>query len=75
MFVNNSSTATISVCPAVSRSNSASITCTLNGPGSVTLIPNGYATFEGVGQNPLEPTAWNAVASASGSSLSVFEWE
>jgi hypothetical protein len=74
-FVNNSDTAKIAVCPTISRTATPTITCTVNGPGSITLLPYQSYRVDGVGQWPHVDTAWNAIASAPGSPLSVFEWE
>lgn len=74
-FFNASDTAKIAVCPAISRSNSAPINCTVNGPGSITLVPYTGYKIDGVGNSPLVPSAWNAIASAPNSALTIFEWE
>jgi hypothetical protein len=74
-FVNNSDTAKIAVCPTISRTSTPTITCTVNGPGSITLLPYQSYRVDGVGGVPQVNTAWNAIASAPGSPLTVFEWE
>jgi hypothetical protein len=74
-FVNNSDTAKIAVCPTISRTATPTITCTVNGPGSITLLPYQSYRVDGVGQWPHVNTAWNAIATAGGSSLTIFEWE
>jgi len=73
-FVNSSDTAKIAVCPTLSRRTGAALTCTVNGPGAITLLP--YAAFvaDNVQQGTL-PAAWNAIATASGSALTIMEWE
>lgn len=72
-FCNPNATATVAVCPTVGRSGT--ITCTVNGAGSVTLLPFSCQAFAGIGGNPSVPTAWNGVADAGGSNLTIFEWE
>lgn len=74
-FVNNSDTAKIAVCPTISRTATPTITCTVNGPGSITLLPYQSYRVDGVGQWPKVPAAWNAIASAGGAPLTVYEWE
>lgn len=74
-FVNPNATALVAICPTISRTATPTITCTVNGPGSVTLLPYQSYRVDGVGGNPQVNTAWNAIASGAGSSLTVFEWE
>ncbi|MDI3563557.1 hypothetical protein [Bradyrhizobium sp. Arg816] len=74
-FYNSSDTAKIAVCPTISRTVTQTITCTVNGPGSITLLPYQSYRVDGVGGTPQVNSAWNAIASAGGSSLTVFEWE
>ena|SRR5437879_2770181 len=74
-FYNSSDTAKIAVCPTISRTATPTITCIVNGPGSITLLPYQSYRVDGVGQNPQVNSAWNAIASAGGSALTVFEWE
>jgi len=74
-FYNSSDTAKIAVCPTISRTATPTITCTVNGAGSITLLPYQSYRVDGVGQQPQVNTAWNAIASAGASSLTVFEWE
>lgn len=74
-FYNSSDTAKIAVCPTISRTATPTITCTVNGPGSITLLPYQSYRVDGVGGNPLVPSAWNAIASAGSSPLTIFEWE
>ena len=74
-FVNNSDTAKIAVCPTISRTLAGAITCTVNGPGSITLLPYQSYRVDGVGQVPQVNSAWNAIASSGGSPLTIFEWE
>ena len=74
-FVNPNPTALIAVCPSISRATSAAITCTVNGAGSITLLPYASYRFEGVGQPGVVNSAWNAIASAGASALTVLEWE
>jgi len=75
MFHNPSASATVAVCPAISRKDGANIPCIVGGAGSITLGPLGTAFLTGVGGNPAVPSAWNAIASAPGSPLSILEWE
>lgn len=74
-FTNPNATALVAICPTISRTATPTITCTVNGAGSVTLLPYQSETFDGVGGNPRVDTAWNAIASAGGSALTVYEWE
>lgn len=74
-FYNSSDTAKIAVCPTISRSTVPTITCTVNGPGSITLLPYQSYRVDGVGQVPQVNSAWNAIASAGSSALTIFEWE
>ncbi|WP_426610510.1 hypothetical protein [Bradyrhizobium sp. McL0616] len=74
-FYNSSDTAKIAVCPTISRTATPTITCTVNGPGSITLLPYQSYRVDGVGQVPKVDSAWNAIASAPGAPLSIFEWE
>jgi hypothetical protein len=74
-FYNSSDTAKIAVCPTVSRTSTPTITCTVNGPGSITLLPYQSYRVDGVGGTPQVNTAWNAIASAGASALTIFEWE
>lgn len=74
-FYNSSDTAKIAVCPTISRTATPTITCTVNGPGSITLLPYQSYRVDGVGGTPKVDSAWNAVASSGGSPLTIFEWE
>lgn len=74
-FYNSSDTAKIAVCPTISRISTPTITCTVNGPGSITLLPYQSYRVDGVGGNPMVNTAWNAIASSGSSALTIFEWE
>jgi hypothetical protein len=79
VFVNPNATAIVSVCPVTSRVNSGTVTCTLNGAGSIPLLPYASIQFDGLGGPPGPvapiPTAWNAIADTPESALSVYEWE
>jgi hypothetical protein len=75
VFQNPNATASVAVCPALSRVNSAAITCAVNGAGSITILPYASFTVDGVGQNGSLPSAWNGIASAPGSSLTILEFE
>ncbi|MET4240718.1 hypothetical protein [Bradyrhizobium sp. RT10b] len=74
-FYNSSDTAKIAVCPTISRTATPTITCTVNGAGSITLLPYQSYRVDGVGQVPRVNTAWNAIASVAGAPLTVMEWE
>lgn len=74
-FYNSSDTAKIAVCPTISRTATPTITCAVNGAGSITLLPYQSYRVDGVGGNPMVNTAWNAIASAGSSPLTIFEWE
>lgn len=74
-FFNPNATAIVAVCPTIARSNSGVISCTVNGPGSITLLPYASQRIDGVGSNPLVPSAWNAIASGANSALTIFEYE
>lgn len=75
MFVNPNATAIVAVCPAVSRVSGANVTCTVNGAGSITILPSASIQLDGTGQNGSIPSAWNAISDTVSSALSVFEWE
>jgi hypothetical protein len=75
VFQNPNAKTTVAVCPAISRVNSAAITCAVNGAGSITILPYASFTIDGVGQNGALPSPWNAIASAPGSALSILEFE
>jgi hypothetical protein len=74
-FTNPNPTALVAVCPTISRTATPTITCTVNGAGSTTLLPYQSETFDGVGGTPKVDSAWNAIASAPGSALTIYEWE
>lgn len=74
-FYNSSDTAKIAVCPTISRTATPTITCTVNGPGSITLLPYQSYRVDGVGGVPKVDSAWNAIASSGSSPLTIFEWE
>lgn len=74
-FYNSSDTAKIAVCPTISRTATPTITCTVNGAGSITLLPYQSYRIDSVGQSGHVPSAWNAIASAGSSPLTIFEWE
>jgi hypothetical protein len=74
-FFNASDSSKIAVCPTISRKDSTAIICTVNGAGSITLLPYQSYRVDGVGGNPQVNSAWNAIASAPGSSLTIFEFE
>ena len=75
VFANPNATALIAVCPALSRVNSAAITCAVDGPGSISILPYASFTVDGVGQNGALPSPWNAIASAPGSAMTILEFE
>lgn len=74
-FYNSSDTAKIAVCPTFARTLTPTIVCTVNGPGSITLLPYQSYRVDGVGGAPQVNSAWNAIASAGASALTIFEWE
>jgi hypothetical protein len=74
-FYNSSDTAKIAGCPTVSRTLTPTIVCTVNGAGSITVLPYQSYRVDGVGGNPQVNGAWNAIVSAGASSLTIFEWE
>jgi hypothetical protein len=74
-FYNSSDANKIAVCPTISRTSVPAITCAVNGAGSITLLPYQSYRIDGVGGNPQVNSAWNAIASGGGSSLTIFEWE
>ena len=75
VFANPNATATVAVCPTLSRVNSAPIVCAVNGAGSITLLP--YASFpvDGVGQNGSTSGALECVSDTPGAALSILEFE
>jgi hypothetical protein len=79
IFQNPNATALVAVCPVgPSRSNSATVTAAINGPGCLTLLP--YQSMEISGGTPSGPqqsmpSAWIGIASAGGSALTVIEFE
>lgn len=74
-FHNPNASATVAICPAVSRKDGTNVTCTVNGAGSITLYPGDKVLITGIGGNPAVPSAWNGIASAPSSALTVFEFE
>lgn len=74
-FVNPNATALIAVCPTISRTTVPTITCAVNGAGSITLLPYASYRVDGVGNIPQVNSAWNGIASTPGAALTVFEWE
>ena len=53
-FVNSSDTAKIAVCPTFARTLTPTIVCTVNGAGSITLLPYQSYRVDGVGGNGME---------------------
>lgn len=74
-FCNPNATLTIAVCPVRSRSNSALITCAINGAGSVTIPPSWCWGKTAPLQGSTVPSAWNGVASGGGAAITVFTTE
>jgi len=74
-FHNPNATATVAVCPVVSRKDGTNVACAVNGAGSLTLVPGGSILITGVGGNPALPSAWNGVASSPSSALTIYEFE
>jgi hypothetical protein len=79
IFNNPNATALVAVCPVgPSRSNGAAITAAINGPGCMTLLPYQDKEVSGStasGPQLQMPSAWIGIASAGGSSLTVWEFE
>lgn len=75
IFVHNpNSSATIAVCPTLGRKGT--VTCAVNGAGSITLLPGGSVTLGGVGTPTAAiPTPWNGVGSGSNAAITIYEWE
>lgn len=74
-FYNPSATATVAVCPTISRTATPAIICTVNGAGSITLLPYGSVRIDGTAGNASVPGSWNAIASGASSPLTVMEYE
>jgi hypothetical protein len=55
-FYNPSAPATVAVCPTISRATAAAITCTVNGAGSITLLPYGSVRIDGTPGNASVPS-------------------
>jgi hypothetical protein len=73
-FYNPNDTVKVAVCPTISRTAAGAIACTVNGAGSITLLPYQSYRVDGVGGAPQVNSAWNAIGSGSGG-LTIFEWE
>lgn len=69
-FLNSSDTAKVAVCPTISRTG-APIICTVNGPGSITLLPYQSYRVDDVGAG----TGWNVIASSDSAAMTIFEWQ
>lgn len=80
-FLNPSATATVAVCPPFARTGTTTptpIVCAVNGAGSITIPPYGLFTVDAgsAGSSGFSMgTAWNGVASAPSSPLTVLEFE
>jgi hypothetical protein len=74
-FYNPSATATVAVCPTIGRHTGFAFACTLNGAGSITLLPYGSVRIDGTPGNASVPSSWNAIASGASSPLTVTEFE
>lgn len=78
IFVNPNATANVAVCPIGPTRTGATITPAINGAGCITILPLGSFTVDGaIGSGPLlsMPSAWNAIASAGSSALTILEFE
>jgi len=75
VFHNPSTTATVWICPTVSRKDGTPIVCAANGAGALTLVPGQTWVIGGYGSNAIVPTPWNAIASAPGSPFTILEFE
>jgi flavoprotein len=79
IFHNPNATALVAVCPTgPSRSNGAAITAAINGAGCTTILPYDRMEISGStasGPQQQMPSAWIGIASAGGSSLTIWEWE
>jgi len=73
-FYNSSDTAKIAVCPTSAATATPTITCTVNGAGSITLCPSvltgRWRRWRAAGQFGMERDR-----DSGGSALTVFEWE
>lgn len=75
-FFNPNPTALIAVCPAgPNRDNGSAVTCTVGGPGSITLLPYWYFRSDALQPQSGLPSAWNAIANGASSSLTILEYE
>jgi hypothetical protein len=78
VFINPNATAIIAFCPAgPNRDTGATVTCAVNGPGSLTLQPNtGFVLLASNGSDRLTmSSAWNVVANSGGSSWTIWDME
>jgi hypothetical protein len=74
-FQNPNATAIVAVCLALSRVDSAPITCAVHGAGSITILPGATFSIDGAGQNGPIPSPWNAISDTPSSALSILEFE
>jgi len=73
MFVNPNDTAKVPVCPTVSRATGTPLTCTVTSRlDHAPALCSGRARQH---QSGTLPAAWNAIASAGGSALTILEWQ
>jgi hypothetical protein len=75
VFHNPNGTASIAFCPVgPARQSGAPFTCSVNGAGSITLLPYQSYTLAGGGINGLNLTSpWNGAASAGGTPGTILE--
>jgi hypothetical protein len=74
LFVNPNPVAKVAVCPVASRLVPSTLTCTVGGAGSITLLP--YASFmiEQTGASAVA-TSWNGISDTAASALTIYEFE
>lgn len=78
IFYNPNPTAFIAFCPIGPYRNDASITCAVNGAGSITLLPYGSFIIDaGTPSGPqlAMPQGWYGVANTASSAFTVLEFE
>ena len=78
VLYNPNATAIVAFCPAgPNRDTGATVTCAVNGAGSITLQPyTGFVLQGSNGAAPLGmPSAWNVVANSGGSTFTFIDFE
>lgn len=78
IFHNPNATAMVAVCPAGPARNNVTLTPAVNGAGCITILP--YDRVEISGSTASGPqqnmqSAWNGIASAGSSALTILEFE